>query len=229
MSRVLIGVHSGEDSPCWEQIQRAIRRYPAICVESYRSEFSTEGERACKQRLCDKFIADGEWWAVADLDEFHQYPLPLPKLIKAAETRGSDHVLGTMVDRLAADGSLPAVRTGDLWRQYPCVAKLTQNLLGGVVQKVMLVKGRGKLGTGHHWLWEGRPAPERGLVHHFKWNNRVLERLEERLAVFNRQRIPWAIESKRFLDFWREQGKFDLKAPDLEAETRPAPRRRKAA
>jgi hypothetical protein len=178
------GIHGGEDSPCWEQVKRATHHYRALCVPGdHDSEYSSEKDRAFKQKICHQLIRPEEWWAVADLDEFHEYPLPVKRLCRAAERRRCDHVAGILVDRLSANGLLPPIRKGSLWRQYPYMAKLTGNLLGGNVHKLMLVKGHGDLGTGHHWLNGGRVFPSPGLVHHFKWNVRALERVAERYQL----------------------------------------------
>ncbi len=216
MDQFFIGVHEGRRSPCWRQIQKSVQGYSCVCVRSYSGEYSSRLETTCKQQLAEKHVGRTEWWAVADLDEFHEYPRSMPELLGEAERHDYDYLWGQMYDRVAEDGSLPPVAPGNLWHQYPCVVRFTERILGGLVQKVILLRGHKQLGLGQHWINDGTAFPEQGRIHHFKWHAHVLERMRERYAILSKQQAHWSVESKRFLDYWQRHGRIHLDNPVLE-------------
>jgi hypothetical protein len=126
----------------------------------------------------------GDWWVVADLDEFHVYDRPLTDIIAACEAGGYDHVRGALLDRIAADGSLPPLKPNTpIWTQYPLAGLVTLRLPGGGSSKVTLVRGDVQLALGQHEAVAGRLLPAEDAfpqVHHFKWTDSVLPRLIRR-------------------------------------------------
>jgi hypothetical protein len=131
----------------------------------------------------------GDWWAVADLDEFHVYDRPLAAIIAACEAGGYDHVMGALLDRVAADGSLPAlVPAVPVWAQYPLAGLVTLRVLRGATAKVTLARGDVQLHLGQHGALKGRPLPAAeacAQVHHFKWTGSVLPRLTRRVEAYS--------------------------------------------
>jgi hypothetical protein len=117
-------------------------------------------------------------------------------------------VEGCFLDRLAADGSFPAVRPGPVWEQFPLAGMISFPLLGATPTKVVLAKGSVQLEIGQHTAKSGRVAPHREVyaqVHHFKWNDSVVERSRRRKQRFEsgewRLVYPSVIsEVIRFLD-----------------------------
>jgi glycosyl transferase family 2 len=159
----------------------------------------------------------GDWWVVADLDEFHVHDRPLAALVKDCEAGGYDYVDGAFVDRVADGGRLVDPAPGgqpSLWEQYPLAGQLTARLLDGRPTKVVLARGHVELDVGQHMAWTGVPAPHDEMfsqVHHFKWDSTVRARLERRVAEYSAG--TWEVlfpevieESQEFLTHVREHG-----------------------
>jgi hypothetical protein len=163
-----------------------------------------------------------DWFVVADLDEFQVYDRPLHDLLAWCERRDYDVVEGCYLDRVAADGSFPAVTGGSLWEQFPMAGGLSFPLLGATPTKVVLARGKVKLEIGHHTARDGRAAPHRDVyaqVHHFKWNDTVVERTRIRKSRFEsgiwRLTYPAVLsEAIRFLDHVTAHGgRVDVAEP----------------
>ena len=130
-----------------------------------------------------------DWWVVADLDEFHVYDRPLAEVIAVCEAGGHDHVTGALLDRVAADGSLPPLKSDpSIWDQFPLAGLVTLHVPGAGSSKVTLARGDVQLHLGQHGAIAGRPLPPEEAfpqVHHFKWTDSVLERLVLREQAYS--------------------------------------------
>lgn len=166
-----------------------------------------------------------DWWVVADLDEFHVYDRPLTDVIAACEAGGYDYVKGALLDRVAADGSLPALKPDvSIWEQYPLAGLLTLRVPGAGSSKVTLARGSVPLHLGQHGADAGRPMPAEVAfpqVHHFKWNDSVLPRLIQREKAYSSG--DWHLtypdtvdESRRMLRHLEANGgRIDVTAEEL--------------
>jgi hypothetical protein len=163
-----------------------------------------------------------DWFVVADLDELHVYDRPLPDLLRCCEARGYDLVEGCYLDRVAADGSFPQVTRAPIWEQFPLAGGLSFPLLGATPTKVVLARGWVPLRLGHHTAGAGTAAPHREVyaqVHHFKWNDTVVERTRTRKSRFQsgawRLTYPSVVsETVRFLDHVSAHGgRIDVTEP----------------
>ncbi|MFD3587356.1 hypothetical protein [Streptomyces sp. NPDC058683] len=166
-----------------------------------------------------------DWWVVADLDEFHVYDRPLTDVITVCETGGYDYVKGALLDRVAADGSLPALQPdGSVWAQYPLAGLLTLRVPGAGSSKVTLARGNVQLHLGQHGALNGRQLPAEQAfpqVHHFKWTDSVLARLIQREQAYASG--DWHLtypdtvdESRRMLQhFAVNGGRIDVTAEEL--------------
>ncbi|MER6273572.1 glycosyltransferase family 2 protein [Streptomyces sp900105755] len=166
-----------------------------------------------------------DWWVVADLDEFHVYDRPLADVIAACEAGGYDYVKGALLDRVAADGSLTALKPNQsIWVQYPLAGLVTLRLPGAGSSKVTLARGDVRLHLGQHGAETGRLMPaEKAFpqVHHFKWNDSVLARLVQREQAYSSG--DWHLtypdtvdESRRMLQHLQANGgRIDISAQEL--------------
>jgi hypothetical protein len=156
-----------------------------------------------------------DWWVVADLDEFHVYDRPLTDIITACKVGGYDYVMGALLDRVAADGTLPALNPAtSIWAQYALAGLLTLRVLRAVTSKVTLARGDVNLHLGQHGALTGRslPATEAfAQVHHFKWTDSVVPRLTRRLQAYSSG--DWYLsypvttrESRRMLKYLEANG-----------------------
>lgn len=157
-----------------------------------------------------------------DLDEFHEYPVPIISIVEVMSRKRNWALRGWLVDRIAEGGVLAPVRsTFDIGEQYPIGCDVTKNLLKACTQKIMLCQARVRLrdGINHdtcNAFYEKIPFGriEDYVVHHFKWTDGVEARLRARLdgpSVGPEYRR----ECHRFLECIRTTGKLDLSAPGL--------------
>ncbi|MFJ8694682.1 glycosyltransferase family protein [Streptomyces roseolilacinus] len=166
-----------------------------------------------------------DWWVVADLDEFHVYDRPLVDVIAECEAGGYDYVKGALLDRVAADGSLAALKPHEsIWAQYPLAGLVTLRLPGAGSSKVTLARGDVRLHLGQHGAETGRLMPaEKAFpqVHHFKWNDSALARLVQREQAYSSG--DWHLtypdtvdESRRMLQHLQANGgRIDITGQEL--------------
>jgi hypothetical protein len=88
--------------------------------------------------------------AARDVDDFCEFPLPLPRLLDDLRRQRADFVPSRYVDRVTADGSLAPLNHTNIWLQFPLGCKLTRAVLGAVDSKVILVSARCGLDPGRH-------------------------------------------------------------------------------
>lgn len=145
-----------------------------------------------------------DWHIVVDLDEFHVYDRPLAEMVALCEREGWDHVNGCFVDRVGAEGTLPPVGPGSIWRDFPLGGTLTTGLVRAPSLKTGLARGHVQLHTGHHGARSAAGAPiDRTYiqVHHFKWTASLVQRLRRRAERY-------------------ESGEWDIFHPAVPAEAR---------
>jgi hypothetical protein len=194
---------------------------PQFLVEGYGAKALRRGQDALQK----KHVAASDWVVWSDADEYQLYPAPLPHLAAWAGKHGVTLFRGVMIDRVAADGGLPAWNPGrPVWEQFPLACFLPTRFGGGERQKITFARGDLTLSTGNHYVNAGMTAQTIGKwvqVHHFKWDATVKERLAFRLGpAFRSQSADW-VESQRSLDYFDVHGgRFDpddLKPLDLPA------------
>jgi hypothetical protein len=156
-----------------------------------------------------------DWHVLVDQDELQVYRDELPSLLAWCDRRGYDYVTGAFVDRLAADGFLPAVhRAVPIWDQFPLGAFLTHPLIGGDPRKVVAAKGRVRVSLGQHIAFDAVPCPieeQFVQVHHFKWTAGLLERLRLRARQLREAGVSHYIESEKFVSYIEaHDGRIDL-------------------
>jgi tetratricopeptide (TPR) repeat protein len=184
-----------------------------------RWKAATESETYCqRQSGCRRAGArPGTWILHTDLDELQQYPLPLKKIAADAAQHNVNAVFGRLIDRVAADGSLPPIwPRPSLWEQFPIECNMTGGILKSSPAKVMMARFRVLVKTGHHETpLEREITPPIGKVAHFKWHSGLLERMRWGLRQENASR-EWKGDARRFLA-WLESngGKINLSDPEL--------------
>jgi len=163
-----------------------------------------------RNRAIAQYCSDSDWIVNADIDEFHEYPLPLPEMVRECERSQFAYVKGTIVDRIAANGSLPELNPKDLWQQFPLRTRITKNILGANDQKVALSRAFVRTSPGHHCVHpedeEFKHSWRSVNVHHFKWDSDVVPRLRARIEDLRRECRNWYSESQAFLDYLDANG-----------------------
>lgn len=137
-----------------------------------------------------------DWWAIADIDEFHLYPKDnLKDMINDCERNGWDVVRGGFIDRVGNGGTFPELGSGFIFKQFPMMGFFRYPLSGACPNKICIKKGYVKLTAGQHyvefdghttWRWQGWNHPliapidtHSVQVHHFKWDASCIERIKK--------------------------------------------------
>ncbi len=167
-----------------------------------------------------------EWWIVADDDELHLYPKHPREIIQECEENGWEFVTGGFLDRIGKNGTLPEINPeSDIWKEFPLAGFFRYPISGACPNKVCLMKGKVKVSNGQHyvlfnnktvWGVEGtkhrkRYPVSKGLVqvHHFKWDNTVIDRLRQ-VSTVEEEYSYWQ-EYKRMYDYFSgSKNKVDI-------------------
>lgn len=209
-----VHVHLNKESdPVLGEVKEVTRRFGCDIASVTVGEWLHNTNRELYRTTLESRPDD--WFLIADQDEFQVYPGDLIPTLEDCDRRGYEYIEGCFLDRVARDGSFPAVLPNEsIWRQFPLAGLISGPLLHANPNKVVAAKGRIKLGPGQHFALSGAGCPPEDLyvpVHHFKWVQGILERLEQR-AEFRRQRGDryWE-ESRRFVDHCRvRDGRLDI-------------------
>jgi hypothetical protein len=176
--------------------------YPSFF--STKEEYNGVKEHEALCSIISNKIPYGEWYMIADMDEFHVFTQPIPELIKLADTGQFDAIGGELYDRVSVDEfpkRLDYSKTLD--SQFPYVSDITR-VVGANDRKVALIRGGTLPGLGHHAVDE--PTIHNSvLTHHFKWTHGIVNRLHERKKNYTKQGLPWAGESATILEVLENQ------------------------
>lgn len=206
-----------------------------VWIAPYTSDAMWEKRRTVQQRVADP----ADWVLSADVDEFHEFPAPLPDFLRYCERRSVNCVQGVFIDRLAPGGELAAVAPDPpIWEQFPVQADVMCPMRStepdgwwyGTVN-VMASRGEVRLDRGgHHPLFEDKEikfplgrqlakfpvivdAPFRFAiplrVHHFKWTDSLVTGLRRRLDTPGVSRRGKAY-GQRLLDYLDRAGGIAL-------------------
>ncbi|RJS92648.1 hypothetical protein [Salinisphaera sp. Q1T1-3] len=179
-----------------------------IWVEPYTSEAMWQKRRDVQRRCVPK----DHWVISADADEFHEYPLPLPRFLAQCELNGVTCVDGVFVDRVTPDGTLPSLdRDRPLSIQFPVQAMVQGRIVGfgeknrpfGSIKLMAFDAGLLPAQGGHGLVDKGEARflfgrhlaeyPQISLpafrfclplrVHHYKWHAGLMSSLNRRLSA----------------------------------------------
>ncbi|MEU4160878.1 hypothetical protein [Actinoplanes sp. NPDC026670] len=130
-------------------------------------------------------MAPPGWQLIADIDEFHGYPAPLPQIVAEAEAAGSRTVRGLLLDRVSETGEIASWSpSAGLDPSFPLGGFLTGSVLLGDPRKIVLAASDVQLTLGSHLAKDEKPANEVPIpVHHFKWRAGILEDLNRRVIM----------------------------------------------
>ncbi len=225
VDRILVVVRTRDRDDLFSRAVAQARSYPAE-VSWFPSDYFADSDKADVEAmvLSDNGVEPDDYVMHLDLDEFHEYPAPLATIV-AEMNRHDDWALrGWLVDRIAEGGRLAPIRPApSIGEQFPIASHLTDRLLCGWTQKIMLCRGRVELhgGVNHdtcnaHYDRVPIGSPGDYIVHHFKWTEGVDSRLQARLERAAIGEI-YADECRRFLASYRANGQIDLSDPLLES------------
>jgi inorganic pyrophosphatase len=227
---VLATIHPTDD--CAEQtIQDCHRRWQferlAMPAEANGELDQDELRRTVLRRAGARV---GDWILHTDLDEFHQFPTSLRRIIAACDEQGIDAIVSRFTDRIARDGTLaPIQSTPSIWKQFPVACRMSEAICHKYVQKAMLSHFEVRTTAGHHGVSTpcraGIPIgrPEQYRVNHFRWHAEAASRLKWILSLPGVD-PHWKKEASRVLEWFDSNGgKINMNDPQLEARLAGSP------
>jgi tetratricopeptide (TPR) repeat protein len=225
---LLIGIFDDVAPEARAQVDRYSARWKFKTFrQTWRDTSELEQEQQ-RRAACYAAGADDDAWIIhTDLDELHEYPLLARQLIEAAKTRDIQVIYGWLLDRVAADGSMPPIPSFDdpaspsIWNAFSSACRLTGILLRAPTRKVMIARLGIEVGGGHHAAGGFVPYPipmgriSQYIVHHFKWHKDTVDRMEWGLAHAGCN-PAWQLEARRFLDWLHSNGgRINLNDPTI--------------
>jgi len=207
----------------FERAEQEARHFPASIYWRPTEKFADSEKSEVEQSILqENNVQPDDYVMHLDLDEFQEYPVPLAEIVKLMNARDDWALRGWILDRVAANGELLAIMPSpSIGEQFPIGCELTKILLRAWTQKIMLCRGRVQLqgGVRHdtcNAYYDDIPIgqSEQYIVHHFKWINGLVPRLQERMekAAIG---PAYANECRRFIDYWNKHGRIDLTDPSL--------------
>jgi hypothetical protein len=91
----------------------------AEIVDIYDTDYSPVTRTDHELNACRKLLKDEDWCGFYDIDDFCEFPLPLPSLLEELGRDRRHFVRAKYVDRIGLDGTLPPIGAGNIWLQYP--------------------------------------------------------------------------------------------------------------
>ena len=136
-----------------------------------------------------------DWWIISDSDELQEWPQDPKKVIERAEKLHCTFITGGFLDRIGEGGTFPKIEgpEDNLDTKFPLVGFFRNPMSGACPNKVVAVKTGQKVCSGQHYAvfpdgtnsWGANHPLKFPIqkcfvqVHHFKWDETVLERLRE--------------------------------------------------
>lgn len=183
-----------------------------------------------------------DWWVVADIDEFHLYPLwqysnqetpydKMKSLVDDCDKNGWVIVRGGFIDRIGPNGEFSELKPDiDIFKQYPNMGFFRYPMSKACPNKICIVKGNIEITFGQHyakidghttWRWQGwnHPLiapiqPYSVQVHHFKWDSTSIERIKS--VADNKQTYSYSDEYQLMYERLRKSKfKIDLNNPEF--------------
>jgi tetratricopeptide (TPR) repeat protein len=226
VDQILVGVFDDVSGPSAEEMERCAGKWKFHRFAQHWGVVSEAEHYSQRQTGCRQAGAlPGTWIMHTDLDELHEYPAPIHQIIAAAREKQINAIYGRLVDRVAADGSMPPVQAEPpLWQQFPVECDLTRRITKGMTRKVMMARFSVLVNAGHHDALNEPPGAvpigteQDYRVAHFKWHGDVINRMRWGLQRPNAHPC-WKRETRGLLAWLDSRGgRIDLSEPGLRTE-----------
>lgn len=189
VDRKLLAIHTTDGAEGYRvrNLCKIAREYGAEIIEVSVGPWHEDLNERLRDQLRGSPMAS-RWHVLADVDEFHQYPLPLEDLIVELERRREQVCAGVLVDRFAESGHLPQFpkNSSQLDRTFPLGMFFTSCVAGGDPRKIVIAERGVAVAPGQHWAEVATfNTSLLTLVHHFKWHADVVPYLKRRREAFS--------------------------------------------
>ena len=178
-----------------DEVERSIgdRKGVKIIGNVHHRVFDWEKVTDLYNRYTKEFPND--WWIVADIDEFHVYPMQPRKITEDCNVNVWKIVRGGFIDRIGEGGRFPEINEYEnIFNQFPLAGFFRYPMSGACPNKICIKRGDIEITPGQHyakilghttWRWQGwdhpliAPINEYSVqVHHFKWDSTCLDRIK---------------------------------------------------
>lgn len=196
VDEIEIAVYVTELNPLiGEDVSKIIKNYENVKISIQINERIFDWEKVTQLYNFIKMKSSGEWFVIADIDEFQLYPNnDLRGLINDCEKNSWDIVRGGFIDRIGIGGEFTELKNDEsIWKQYPNAGFFRYPMSNACPNKICVVKGYVDVTAGQHyakindqttWRWQGWNHPliapidtHSVQVHHFKWDSTSIERI----------------------------------------------------
>jgi hypothetical protein len=172
VDKFLFVLHAYEkSSPNLIKARSLLLEYGIDTASTWITRSWDTGTNAEKHWQIIKNLSDTSWIISTDIDEFHNYPIPLPAFVEDLSAAGFDVVKGRLVQRVTRTFHLAPLNQGvNIFEQFPREADFGI----GNSSKVMLHRKRVLTTPGHHDFCNDVNSPVRLYprllkVAHCKW------------------------------------------------------------
>lgn len=180
-----------------EDVTQIIEHYENVKISIVVKERLFDWEKVTQLYNFIKMKSRGEWFVIADIDEFHLYPNnDLRGLINDCEKNNWDIVRGGFIDRIGRGGEFVELKSDEsIWEQFPNAGFFRYPMSSACPNKICVVRGYVDVTSGQHyakindqttWRWQGwnhpliAPIDTHSIqVHHFKWDSTSIDRILE--------------------------------------------------
>jgi len=178
-----------------DEISELIKDYDNVNISIVVKERLYDWEKVTQLYNFIKMKNQGEWFVIADIDEFHLYPNNnLRELISDCEKNNWDIVRGGFIDRIGRGGEFTELTNEQsIWEQFPNAGFFRYPMSKACPNKICIMKGYVDITSGQHyakindqttWRWQGWSHPliapidtHSVQVHHFKWDSTSIDRI----------------------------------------------------
>lgn len=178
-----------------DEISELIKDYDNVNISIVIKERLYDWEKVTQLYNFIKMKNQGEWFVIADIDEFHLYPNNnLRELISDCEKNNWDIVRGGFIDRIGRGGEFTELTNEQsIWEQFPNAGFFRYPMSKACPNKICVMKGYVDITSGQHyakindqttWRWQGwshpliAPIDTHSIqVHHFKWDSTSIDRI----------------------------------------------------
>lgn len=229
VDKICLVVYETEKYPILtNQVKKIIENNDKVDIVKIHEDRIFDWERVTMLYNYIKFKNPNDWWVVADIDEFHLYPLSIKTIIEDCDRNGWDVVRGGFIDRIGRGGEFTKlVEDKSIWEQFPNAGFFRHPMSGANPNKICIMKGYIELTNGQHyakidghttWRWQGWNHPlinphHTVQVHHFKWDESSIERVR---AVWDiKQEYAYSSEyGEMYKVLLKNKFKIDILNPD---------------
>jgi hypothetical protein len=206
-----------------KEVYKTLLRFGISPVHSWLDEFSEEKKIKNERQVIETICNPEDWIIYTDLDEFQYYPDGLTKSIYFAENSNYDYIEGKLVDRVSESGKLIDIDLSKkLEDQFPLGGFITKPLLKAWDKKIVAARKNKIVGGGHHIFLDNEKfntLPYKGkidgpykniLIHHFKWDSFVINRMKSYLSLKDESLNYWKKEMSLFIKHYKKYSRIKI-------------------